>query len=305
MNVILKNFGLHPTLISLKIGKKTNNNFLKKYLNIREITNYYTDLNESDYDYLIVNSDQVWAYNFPYILEVGFLSFARYWNITKFIYAASTGFEYWTNSTSIINSAKLLIKQFSGISIRENNSIKMIYTYLGIRPKVVLDPTFLLSKNDYLEIIKDYKIDMNLTQNYLCSYILDKSQIINDYIKNVSNELKYKIKNIELGVKEFIEKFIFSINICNVMITDSYHGTVFSIIFNKPFLTFINSNRGNIRFFSLNKTFQLSDRFIYPKNFNKIDIEILTKKPDINITLFNILKKNSIQFLKQNLEIIE
>ena len=232
MNVILKNFGLHPTLISLKIGKKTNNNFLKKYLNIREITNYYTDLNESDYDYLIVNSDQVWAYNFPYILEVGFLSFARYWNITKFIYAASTGFEYWTNSTSIINSAKLLIKQFSGISIRENNSIKMIYTYLGIRPKVVLDPTFLLSKNDYLEIIKDYKIDMNLTQNYLCSYILDKSQIINDYIKNVSNELKYKIKNIELGVKEFIEKFIFSINICNVMITDSYHGTVFSIIFN-------------------------------------------------------------------------
>ena len=81
-------------------------------------------------------------------MEIGFLSFARFWNITKFIYAASTGYSYWTNSTNIINSAKLLIKQFSGISIREKNSLEMIKKYLGIEPIVVLDPTFLLDKND-------------------------------------------------------------------------------------------------------------------------------------------------------------
>ena len=208
-----------------------------------------------------------------------------------------------TNSTQIINSAKSLIKQFSGISVRENNSVEIIYKNLGIRPIVLLDPTLLLSKNDYLEIIKDIKIDMNRNQNYLCSYILDKSQMIEDYIKNVSIYLNYTIKHIELDVEEFIEKFIFSINICKLMITDSYHGTVFSIIFNKPFLTFINNNRCNIRFISLKQTFQLGNRFIYPQIFNETEIDILTKQPDIDLTNFNILKKNSVKFIKKNLNI--
>lgn len=299
MNKILKRFGFHPTLISLKTRNTTNNNFLKKFLNRKEIGNYYTDLSESDYDYLIVNSDQVWAYNFRYILEVGFLSFARNWNVTKIIYAASTGFPYMTRSSKIINSAKSLIKQFSDISIREKNSVEIVYKNLGIKPTVLLDPTFLLSKNDYLEIIKHNKINMDIKKNYLCSYILDKSPTIQDYIKNASFELKYKIKHIELGVDEFIEKFIFSINICKLMITDSYHGTIFSIIFNLPFVTFINTKRGNIRFLSLNQTFQLRDRFIKPKIFNKKEIEILTKKPDINMTNFNILKEKSFRFLKK------
>lgn len=305
MNVILKRYGFHPTLISFKCGNKPNNKFLKKHLNIKEISNYYTDLNESDYDYLIVNSDQVWAYNFIYILEIGFLSFAKFWNITKFIYAASTGYSYWTNSTNIINSAKLLIKQFSGISIREKNSLEMIKKYLGIEPIVVLDPTFLLDKNDYLEIIKEYKIVEERTENYLCSYILDKSEIIQNYIKNVSDLLNYNIKYIEVGVEDFIEKFIFSISICKLIITDSYHGTIFAIIFNKPFLTFINTNRGNIRFFSLNQTFHLGNRFINPTNFSKNDIDILTKNPDINISNFNLLKEQSIRFLKRNLKLIK
>ena len=303
MNIILKNFGFHPTLISLNIGKRVNNNFLKKYLKIKEIRSYYNDLNESDYDYLIVNSDQVWAYNFIYILEVGFLSFAKNWNITKIIYAASLGYANWTNSEKIINSAKLLLNQFSGISIREQSSIEVINKNLGTKPIFLLDPTFLLDKNDYLKIIKDYKSNIDPTKNYICSYILDKSQIIQDYIRNVSMTLNYKITHIELGVEEFIEKFINSINICKLIITDSYHGTIFSIIFKKPFLTFINTNRGNIRFFSLEQTFNLTDRFIYPKKFNKKDIDILTKIPDINYSNFNLLKQRSISFLKKHLNI--
>jgi len=301
MNFLLKSYGFQPTLISFKVGNTTNNNFLKKFIKIKEIENYYTDLNESDYDLLIVNSDQVWAYNFPFILEVGFLSFSRYWNVKKFIYAASTGYSNWISSNKIINSAKILIKQFSGVSVREYNSIEIIKKYLGIEPIFVLDPTFLLDSNDYLEIIKDYKIDFDSSKNYLCSYILDESQIIQDYIKNISFSYNYKIKRIDIDVDEFVEKFIASINICKLMITDSYHGTVFSIIFKKPFITFINNKRGNIRFFSLNQTLNLGNRFIDKNNFSKIDNDVFSKFPNINKTNFNILKERSILFLRKNL----
>ena len=123
--------------------------FLKKYIELIEINNYCTDLNESDFDFLIVNSDQVWASNYKNKLEVGFLSFAKNWNITKIIYGASLAFDHWIDSEKIINSAKLLIKQFSGISVREQSSIELIHNYLGIKPYFVLDPTFLIDKRDY------------------------------------------------------------------------------------------------------------------------------------------------------------
>ena len=275
--------------------------FLKKYIELIEINNYCTDLNESDFDFLIVNSDQVWASNYKNKLEVGFLSFAKNWNITKIIYGASLAFDHWIDSEKIINSAKLLIKQFSGISVREQSSIELIHNYLGIKPYFVLDPTFLIDKRDYLNIIKDFRIDIDINKNYLCSYILDNSQVKQNYILKVSNRLKYENIQIKVGVSNFIEKFIFFINICKAVITDSYHGTVFSIIFNKPFITFVNENRGNVRFFFLNQTFHLNNRFIYQKQLDEMDTEILSKNPNINHINFDNLKEKSIKFLKDKL----
>ena len=87
------------------------------------------------------------------------------------------------------------------------------------------------------------------------------------------------------------------------MITDSFHGTVFSIIFNKPFITFINRFRGKARFASLNQTFNLKDRIIYREKFDIKDIDILKSELSINRNEFNLLKKQSLQFLEQNLGI--
>ena len=146
MYVFLKNNGFFPTLISKKT--KVNIYFLREKLNIKEIQNYYIDLNESDFDILIVNSDQCWSYNFKNILEIGFLSFAKDWNIPKFVYAASLGHESWNVSKKVINSAKILVNQLSGISVREYSSIDIIKRNLGVEPCFVLDPTLLLDKLD-------------------------------------------------------------------------------------------------------------------------------------------------------------
>jgi hypothetical protein len=252
-----------------------------------------------------VNSDQVWAYNFRYLFEIGFLSFAKNWNIKKIIYGASIAQDHWIIQNEKLKSLKELIKHFSGISVREEDSIDIINKSLGIKPQFVLDPTLLLDKTDYLEIIENYQSDIDRNQNYLCSYILDKSLNITNYIRNIAYELKYKIIDIDFKNGNFIERFIFSINICKSIITDSFHGTLFSIIFNKPFISFINKKRGNARFLSLNRTFQLGDRFIYPKIFEKKEISLLRESPKINMTYFKILRTKSLNFLKNNLGIVD
>lgn len=300
MFVLLKSFGLNPILISLKDDKK-NIDFLKNNLIMKEITDYYTQLKEDDYDFLLVNSDQAWCYRSKYILEIGFLSFAENWKIPKIVYGASLAHSHWNISKKVLNSAKKLVKQFKGISVREYNSIKIIKNNLGVEPNFVLDPTMLISKDEYLKIIKNYKMDIDFKKNYLCSYILDESTTLINYINDVSNYLKYNIIYIQLNVTNYIEKFIFSLNICKSVITDSFHGTVFAIIFNKPFITFINNLRGNIRFFSLKETFELHNRFIYPKKFDKNDSYVLKNNPNINETKLNLLKLKSIEFIKKNL----
>lgn len=303
MFTFLKNYGFKPILISFK--KKCNIYFLRKYLEIKEITNYFTDLNQSDYDILMVNSDQSWSYTFPNIMEIGFLSFAKNWTISKFVYGASLGHDSWNLSSKIINYARKLVKQFSGISVREKSSVEIIKKSLGIEPTLVIDPTFLLNKNDYLKLIKNYTNDIDLEKNYLCVYILDKKKILDDYIENASKELNYHVLYITPNVNNYIENFLFSLNKCKSMITDSFHGTVFSLIFDKPFITFVNERRGNARFFDLNQTFELYNRILFYRKFNIKDIDILITIPNFNKTRFEIMKNKSIKYLEKHLGIIK
>ena len=141
MYMFLKRQGLNPTLIVMK--SHINKIFLNKYLNIEEIIDY-NQIKEDKYDLLLADSDQLWNYKFKYILKIGFLSFAKNWTIPKFVYAASLGHDIWNVSQNVLNSARVLVKKLSGISVREYNSVKLIENYLGVKPYLVLDPTFLI-----------------------------------------------------------------------------------------------------------------------------------------------------------------
>ena len=101
-----------------------------------------------------------------------------------------------------------MVKQFSGISVREQGSVKIIKKYLGIEPNFVLDPTFLLDKSDYLKLINNYKSFIDLKKKYLCVYLLDKTNIIIQYIARAKKELNYSIINIRLSRNNYIEEFI-------------------------------------------------------------------------------------------------
>lgn len=105
-----------------------------------------------------------------------------------------------------------------------------------------------------------------------------------------------------MGSKNQIENFIFGIYNCKAVITDSYHGTLFSIIFNKPFISFSPKSNGIERFNTLKEVFNLKER-IFDYNDNSIpDINLLRKSINKNSNLY-LFKKQSLNYLKKKLKI--
>ena len=301
----LKEYGLDPTIISYT-RKNQNIDFLRRTVKLKEINKSFSELKEKDYDILMVNSDQTWNnYNIESLYDHGFLRFAANWTIPKFVYAASLGIDYWRYSKVFDEKAKILLKNFKGISVRERGAVDLVEKHFGIRPLFVLDPTFLIDKKKYLDIIKDLKNDFDYNQKYLFVYILDNNDIIREYINKVREELKYKVYKVSVKQINYTENFLFGINISEAIITDSFHGTIFSIIFNKPFISFINSIRGRLRFYSLIDTFDLKKRIIFPSNKYKPNINILTEPLNINENHLKKIKDLSINYLEKNLGIIK
>ena len=300
----LKELGFDPTIIAL--STKKNIYFLKKYVKFKVIKKNFFELSEKDYDILMVNSDQTWnekPKNIDKLLNVGYLKFAENWTIPRFVYGASLGVNYWKFSKKFDIIARRLLKKFSGVSVREIGAIKIVKKHLNINPEYVLDPTLIIDKKYYLDLIKDFNINFNFKKKYLCIYQLDKNILIKKLIEKASKLFNYKIYKINLFKGKYIEYFISCINNSNAVITDSFHGTLFSIIFEKPFITYLNKKRGNDRFFSLIKTFNLSQRIIDQENFDKVNINLLKAPLYINQFLLNYLKNKSLNFLKKNLNL--
>ena len=182
--------------------------------------------------------------------------------------------------------------------------LKLAEKHLGIKGVFVLDPTLIIDNQYYLNEIKDYKGDYNSSENCIFLYQLDKNTLIQNLVENLSKKLNYKINKFEFDKKDNIESFLFGINKCQAVITDSFHGTIFSIIFNKPFITIENKYRGKGRFDSLKEVFNLDNRIIDLSKKIKININLLVNKPNINQTLLNQLRNFSINYLKKNLDIL-
>ena len=297
----LKELDFDPVIIT-ETDPGCNIDFLEKTLKLKIIKYKFSELNESDYDFLMVNSDQIWHNWDQYFYDLAFLRFAENWKIPKFVYGASLGGSIWTHSKSVDEIGKHLLKNFTGISVREKGIMKLVEEHLNVKPEFVLDPTFFFTKNFYLDIIKEFNIDFN--KKYIMVYLFEKNIKISNFIREASQKLNYEIHNFDLNDIKFIEKFIFRINNTEAVITDSYHGIIFSIIFNKPFISFINTIRGDSRFYTLKEIFDLGDRIISPDSTN-LNINLLLTPLNINQTLLDSLKSLSLNFLEKNLKIIK
>jgi len=299
ISIKLKELGFMPYIIGTHI-KNLDITFLKKNTNCIIINKNFTEIKRNDYDILMINSDQTWRKFDKHFYDYGFLKFAKNWNIPKFIYGASIGYDYWKLTKKDENVAKLLLKDFTGISVREKGSIRLVEKHLGIKPFLVLDPTLLIDKKYYLKLIRNYKSNINKNENYIFSYLIIQESSTINFIKQACEHLKFKNYQVVMYEHNSIEKFIYEIYNSKAVITNSFHGTIFSIIFNKPFISFIFKNSPKGRLYSLKSIFKLGNRII---EYNEQpDINLLKTPLNINETFLELMKYQSINYLKKNLK---
>lgn len=255
------------------------------------------------FDAVIVGSDQVWRKE--YINDIYyksyFLDFVNGINTKKIAYASSFGKDYWEGKSDIEEVSKC-IKDFDFISTRELSGVRICKDTFGFKnAEDVLDPTLLMSKEFYLEIISKYSALDNITKGGLQSYVLDEAEEKKEIISFIKK--KFNLQNVN-HLKGFnhtnkiytVPEWLASFSVADFVITDSFHGMVFSIIFEKNFIVIGNHNRGLERFSSLLNLVGLEDRLIFElddikdKKIDNINYKVVNEFLDKN-------KKKSLNFL--------
>lgn len=292
-----KNLPTYPTYEG-RIGQK---NFIKFVLkNIKSVpVRDFTPSLTSKYgiDAYVVGSDQVWrpAFNLGPRLGQMFLDFADD-NVKKIAYAASFGTSEWEYDARQTERCKALAQKFDAISVREDSGVKLCKEHLDVDAVQVLDPTLLLEKEDYLKVCSDVPV----SKLHVFVYSLVVSDKVMAVATDIAKEIGLNIEVMEAGNKvkpeDSIEKWFAHFRDAEYIVTDSFHGMVFSIIFNKPFYIVMNVSGGNSRYMSLLSLLELNDRIINDKHPNIETIDY----SKVNSILSN-LREQSIYFLKKNL----
>jgi len=280
-----------------RIGSLNYQKFIKKHINR---TIFFKDITEKviskyEFDAIIVGSDQVWRKDYNRNLYSMFFDFAESYDIIKISYAASFGVTKWDYTENETERCRNLISNFNAISVRESSNVVLCKTYLGVTATEVLDPTLLLEKDIYIQLCSKIPIRKNILFAYILDPDEEKTSIIYEIAKKKNLSVYIKSSEINLKEKDSIEEWISFYRDASFVVTDSYHGTLFSIVFNKDFITIPNSRRGLSRFSSILGLFCLNERLYNGNiNINTINWE------KVNLILEKE-KKKSISFLKKYL----
>ena len=266
-----------------------------KELKYNKIDNY--DLN---YDFIVVGSDQIWG---PMAVNIPKIAFAEFSEKEKNIsYAASFGVnEIKLEDKALYNKG---LKNFKFISVREDRGKDIIRELLNIETKVLIDPTMLLTSKEWKDIVKNPTVGIKEDYILIC-FLGEMSKEQRIQIENYAKKKKCRIIELNnVNKKEFYEagpkQFLYYVANANIIFTDSFHVTVFSIIFQKEFWVFYRKGNVNMnsRIETLLNKFNLKDR-ITENNINK------EKKIDYT-NINNIIKKErqkSYDFLNKALKL--
>jgi hypothetical protein len=209
----------------------------------------------SKYDAFITGSDQVWNPEINGVMGEYFLDFVKDASSIKISYAASFGSS--AIKDEYVEEITRYLKKLDAISVREEDGVKIVNKLIGSKPVLVLDPVFLLSIDEWKEQIIIPKVN----EKYVLVYMMEYNAKVIDIALEIAKEKKLKILNIssslkvpdgfacnirDIGPNEFLGYFYAA----EYVITNSFHGTAFSIIFEKDFIavphTKLNSRIDNI-----------------------------------------------------------
>lgn len=276
--------------------------FKRQYLNLsKPIRSYQEELDFcSQFKIAIAGSDQIW--NDEIFEFMGCHYFAENFSkdTIKIAYAVSFGKETFHVPSSYQQKLQKLLSEFKTLTVRENSGKKILMS-LGLNSTLVLDPTFLISPSLYP--IKK----VNTKKSFICKYFLDENKEKNILAKRIASFYDLPIQNNYLNT-EFnipiikkvvnnkypsVEEWLYNIKNAEFVITDSYHGMIFSIIFKKQFIVIKNQKRGNTRFESLLKLLSLENRLIdNPLSINDIILHTPINYQNIHPIIEQLRKKS-------------
>lgn len=241
---------------------------------------------------IVVGSDQVWRGGYADVLDQ-LLQYAVSFPIIKFSYAASFGADHLIRfGPRTVRRSKNLIQNFSAVSVREASGIDICREVWGQQATYHIDPTLLLTRDDYEELINRERTNHEKVEAGIFAYILDRNSKTDKVIATVADELNLPVSSFFMdsppssralranperfqmkSISEWLENF----SSAKFVVTDSFHGTVFSIIFRKPFVSIGNQSRGLSRFESLLEMLGLESRLV---NLDTSDYSVDYSEPD-------------------------
>lgn len=261
-----------------------------------------------DYDVICIGSDQVWNYMKGYSLEPFFACFDKK-GTKKISYASSIGLS--TISKEAEEAFKRGLSGFSHISVREQQAADMLGNLLHRDIDVVLDPTLILDSREWLEVAK---FDMCPKEKYLLVYIvtIKPCDYVLELARHIAKQRNLKIVRIcrdaypersgndvqeilTAGPSDFVGLFARA----EFVVTNSFHGTVFSVNFSKPFYSVIkNRHSTNSRLTSILQRLNLEYRII-PVNSRLPEIaDIDYTQPAVNLKKERL---HSLEYIRKSL----
>lgn len=212
-------------------------------------------------DIFMTGSDQLWHYNIESYSKGAFLLNFVDDTHKKIAYSTSFGHDKDFTPREKLHERISLFKKFDHISVREDSGVDILKNY-GVDSVKVLDPVFICDRRIFDELADSVKVG---EAKYITAYILDPTKEKISAIKKISEKLKLPLKimidgmpskyeenrakvGLEIIEKPTVEQWLHYIKYAQVVVTDSYHGTCFSVIFKKNFFAFGNKIRGLTRF---------------------------------------------------------
>lgn len=275
------------------------NQFLESNM---KISPYIPD-NVGTYDCVILGSDQIWSKTITKTIDPVFFGkdFTKSSNVIS--YAASMKNEAISEIDK--NTFSLLLNELTTISVREKSIARLLSPLTRNKIETVLDPTLLLTHREWKLLCKDIRVE---SEEYILVYQVSINEKANVLANRLAKEHNCKVINMSTSANFSTNKFQWTspqhfvslfLN-AKYIVTTSFHGTAFSVIFNKPFYTIrhdVDSN--NERVVELLNKINLNNRIISDIDTIKSTDAICWDEVNKNL---ETLRKHSISFLQKSID---
>lgn len=277
--------------------EKNTSYFIEKYITPKtqpiHKKEHFFKITNNNYDAYLVGSDQVWRSRVYRYIDYAFFGFVKSDDPVFLSYAASFGVDTWDYTEEETLKYKKQLQRFNGVAVREDSGVELCKEYFDKDAIHVLDPTMLLDPDDYRKIAN--KENEPNHKGELLTYVLDMNAEKQNIIDMIAKEYDFKPFKVNVKPKEemktvadmtypTVTSWLKGFDNAEYIITDSFHGCAFAILFNKPFIAYGNKERGMARFNSLLKMFGLEDRLVVSES----EVSIAKIKAEIDWDSVNL-----------------